>query len=299
MDILSDNLDISTSTPQVLIFTETWLSPDISDSELCLTNYRIYRSDRHNRRGGGVLLAVKNTINSSFVCKYTYKASEHLAVKLDQLNLIIFVSYISPHTSPLLHNNDFFYIYCNFSKFVIETLDSLNQPNLRTVLVGDYNLSGICWLTTDRNLLFQTPVKPNINKLIKNSASTLCHLCSFLNLHQFFNNHSNKRYTLDLIFLPDSHLKINFMPFSNLLPEDAMHHECKFFIIENYIVKENSEKFEYYDFKSANYDELNHFLRSTDWSRIYCTDFNSSIQEFYKIIFEAIHKFVPRKVPQT
>lgn len=75
METLSDNLDISTFSPEILVFTETWLSPDIINSELFLNNYRVYRTDRVNRRGGGVLLAMKKSISSSFVNSYCYKAS--------------------------------------------------------------------------------------------------------------------------------------------------------------------------------------------------------------------------------
>lgn len=50
----------------IIILTETWLSPDISASEFGFTGFQIIRLDRnHNNstslRGGGVLIAIKNT----------------------------------------------------------------------------------------------------------------------------------------------------------------------------------------------------------------------------------------------
>ena len=41
--------------------TESWLNPDVSDSELLIDfpGYNIYRSDRENRLGGGVCIFVR------------------------------------------------------------------------------------------------------------------------------------------------------------------------------------------------------------------------------------------------
>lgn len=52
----------------IIIFTETWLTPDISDNELGFTGFQVIRLDRnHNNstslQGGGVLIAIKNTFN--------------------------------------------------------------------------------------------------------------------------------------------------------------------------------------------------------------------------------------------
>ena len=44
--------------------TETWLIKAVLDSEINIPNYTIFRNDRNNRRGGGVLLGCHN----AFVC---------------------------------------------------------------------------------------------------------------------------------------------------------------------------------------------------------------------------------------
>ncbi|XP_072014285.1 rotatin-like [Amphiura filiformis] len=48
---------IQTSSPSICALTETWLNDSIPNS-VVLQNYSIFRSDRPNRRGGGVLLAL-------------------------------------------------------------------------------------------------------------------------------------------------------------------------------------------------------------------------------------------------
>ena len=49
--------------PDIIIGTETWLSPEINNAELLLDKYNIYRKDRSGKRGGGVLLAVNKHID--------------------------------------------------------------------------------------------------------------------------------------------------------------------------------------------------------------------------------------------
>ena len=41
---------------------ESWANTDISDAELGLTGYVMFRKDRIGRRGGGVILYVKKQI---------------------------------------------------------------------------------------------------------------------------------------------------------------------------------------------------------------------------------------------
>ena len=55
--------------PDILIGTETWLDPNIKDSEIFPSGYRLHRKNRVTTSGGGVLIAVKNEYNSEDVPK--------------------------------------------------------------------------------------------------------------------------------------------------------------------------------------------------------------------------------------
>ena len=49
--------------PHIIIeITESWANDDITDAELGLEGYVMFRKDRMGRRGGGVLLYIKETI---------------------------------------------------------------------------------------------------------------------------------------------------------------------------------------------------------------------------------------------
>ncbi|EDW34916.1 GL14104 [Drosophila persimilis] len=48
----------------VIVFTETWLKPDILSSEVLAGRYTTFRKDRSSRRAGGVLIAVDSYVTS-------------------------------------------------------------------------------------------------------------------------------------------------------------------------------------------------------------------------------------------
>ena len=50
--------------PHIIGITESWANTDIKDAELGLTGYVMFRRDRIGRRGGGIILYVKESIQA-------------------------------------------------------------------------------------------------------------------------------------------------------------------------------------------------------------------------------------------
>ena len=48
----------------VIGITESWAIKDIVDAELALTSYVMFRKDRRERRAGGVILYIKESIQA-------------------------------------------------------------------------------------------------------------------------------------------------------------------------------------------------------------------------------------------
>ena len=48
----------------IIRITESWATTDISDVELGLTRYVMFRKDRIGRNGGGVILYIKESIQA-------------------------------------------------------------------------------------------------------------------------------------------------------------------------------------------------------------------------------------------
>ena len=56
------NIMVDVIKPHIIGITESWANNDITDAELGLESYAMFRKDRAGRRGGGVLLYIKDTI---------------------------------------------------------------------------------------------------------------------------------------------------------------------------------------------------------------------------------------------
>ena len=58
------NIMVEDINPHIIDITESWAIKDISDAELGLTGYIMFRRDRIRRRGGGVILYIKESIQA-------------------------------------------------------------------------------------------------------------------------------------------------------------------------------------------------------------------------------------------
>ena len=50
---------------------ESWLSDEVLDSEISLTNYQLHRLDR-NRHGGGTIIYIHNNLTTELITKGAY-----------------------------------------------------------------------------------------------------------------------------------------------------------------------------------------------------------------------------------
>lgn len=71
----------------VVCISETWLNPDITNRMVHLPGFNLFRNDRYSdgvhRRGGGVVICVKNDINAKIVgCSGSSREIEFLFVDL-------------------------------------------------------------------------------------------------------------------------------------------------------------------------------------------------------------------------
>ena len=58
------NIMVEDIDPHIIGITESWATPDISDAELGMAGYVMFRKDRLGRRGGGVILYIKESIQA-------------------------------------------------------------------------------------------------------------------------------------------------------------------------------------------------------------------------------------------
>lgn len=104
LQLLYEN--ISYSQYDIVVLNETWLTHDMDSAELRLFDYDVYRKDRSREtsdfsRGGGVLIAVRKTITSSFLS--VGGGVEHLFVKIDLDGgdgYVLATAYLPPRSTP-------------------------------------------------------------------------------------------------------------------------------------------------------------------------------------------------------
>uniref|UniRef100_A0A2H1WP78 SFRICE_018476 n=1 Tax=Spodoptera frugiperda TaxID=7108 RepID=A0A2H1WP78_SPOFR len=124
MNILSFSYD-------VIVLTETWLIPDISDSEYIDDRYLVFRSDRdrsatEKRDGGGVLIAILRSLRpTNFFTHLARTDFEHVLVQLPASHPtkrhIISAAYIPPRSPGDLYSSHFDMLQDIFSDVSTDT----------------------------------------------------------------------------------------------------------------------------------------------------------------------------------
>lgn len=126
-DIIS-NL-VSSSCSNLLILTETWLTGDITDSEVLadLPNFQLFRNDRKGTRGGGVLVAVDQNISCTSVSTMSDLEILWLKCHAAPYSILLGVCYRPPHSTP-----DFSFKLNNILSEI-----TTKHPNMHVILFGD------------------------------------------------------------------------------------------------------------------------------------------------------------------
>ncbi|KAL1399024.1 hypothetical protein pipiens_002286 [Culex pipiens pipiens] len=255
-------LALASSDYDVIALTETWLSDDIVDAELS-PNYTIFRQDRSartsdRRRGGGVLIAVRNSPVHACtrVVSEGYEHLEQVAVRVKVHNhhILVCCIYIRPNSDPD--------IYVSHGAAVQELLD-LSTHDDSVIVTGDYNLPHLSWYFDD-DLNCLIPLNASSEQelaLTENVISTgLQQVCSLTNV--------NGR-TLDLAFVNDVNSVELIEPPTPILKTDRHH---KAFVLKAVFYAGASESsplpgFEP-DFSNCDYVRVSEALNSVDWDTL-------------------------------
>ena len=114
--------------------TATWLTDDVLYSELSIPNYTIFRKDRMNRHGGGVLLGCHNTFEYRRRPDFEQDNLELLEVRLSSRNKVLLGNFYRVPDSgaqPL--------------EALADTLTNVSHQYNHICIVGDFNLPSLQW----------------------------------------------------------------------------------------------------------------------------------------------------------
>ena len=145
---------VSSSKPDVIAVTETWLSPTVPDGALLLPDFdSIVRADRTSshasnasiasstkRRGGGVLLLLRNSIQYSIRDDLrTWSESIWVEIQLRSSSPLIVGCFYRPPDSQV----------SAFSDSLDLSFSRLDISRTKVLLVGDFNAKSPSWLSSD------------------------------------------------------------------------------------------------------------------------------------------------------
>ena len=109
--------------------TETHLNDSILDAEINIENYEVLRSDRIERKQGGVALYLHHTLSIDESKKFSDKYTEAIMTFLKKSNIVIIIAYRAPNTPVKSFKN------------MIDTVKTFCKEHERSdiLVLGDFN----------------------------------------------------------------------------------------------------------------------------------------------------------------
>jgi hypothetical protein len=121
--------------PDIIAITETWLHNEISDAELCLPGMELFRTDRHNRQGGGVALYMRENLKAQDLTPSAFEAcpeSLWKCIDLHGTKLLLGCIYRPPDSTA---SNDL---------LILQALhEAASHANTNLLIIGDFNLKSL------------------------------------------------------------------------------------------------------------------------------------------------------------
>ena len=275
---------------------ETRLDGTIDSSEVFPPNFSVYRCDRSidteskqkifKTHGGGVLIAVENTLKSQLVSTGEHYGAEQVCVMLPlkDRNIYLVELYIRPDSPVAVY------------KANMESLQEI-ASNLRAedilIVSGDFNLSNLDWYTDENDDAdIAIPISASSEKEI--IILDACHEMGLMQINQIGNENG---VMLDLIWTNCTDTVNCSENKYHLLKKESHHraYEIKVSDIES-SQSELTSNFSYRDFTNANYEAINEKLNNIDWSNIFSGNvLDSHVNKFYELIHSVISSNVELK----
>lgn len=239
--------------------------------------YSVYRTDRLIQVGGGVLIAIHNSIPSSlidlsagdmeFVCTCLF---------MNDFKIFITCSYIPP-------NSDIG-VYMQHLQ-LLQNIVGQATSNDSILVLGDFNVPSVLWT-----------VCPDTGGLVASSLGnyeTFFHSLSEMCLNQFNTIVNMNGRLLDLVFCNVSDFTFGRTdPF--VLPEDS--HHPTLYITFNYDTPasfyDNDKQTRCLDFKRTNFRSLHYLLSGIVWPSFTVKPVNA-FDKFYSLINDCLTESVP------
>ena len=287
-----------------IAITETHLDQNVLTAEIDIDNYQIFRSDRADRKCGGVALYVKESYGSCEEGKFSNGTCECLVVRVEKIKTIIITCYRPPNCS--LADFD------EVLTFINEHISKVNQNTHSIIFNGDFNLPFIQWTQSDcRDDVGSYTIGngSGVTLADKAQAEKLLDLTDNSFLTQIVDRPTRKKNILDLCFV-SAHENVKCMEVNDTAISD---HRLVEITLDGKVASDSNthsigmnkhlESFRELNFynKKVNWNQINENLLNENWHHL-IIESASSVQEaksnFDKILLKHCQKNVPRKRSQ-
>ena len=275
-------------SPDVIVLNETWLKPSIKNKEIIPGNhYKIFRNDRSpdshpidpqnpnkfKRNGGGVMIAVKEGLNlNPKLVKVTCKA-EVLSVELTLPNKKKICISTLYRVGTLGRDN-----FSRIQEYYNEMYRRCKYKQI--YIIGDLNLESVNWNSYSSSNAIQ---------------SLVLELFQDLGLTQLINTPTHIHKNILDILLTDSPHIVHHLVIHDPGEHVKSDHSPISFNINIYIKKKKMSRRYTFNFKKANWINLNNDLFRVDWdSLLNYNDIHSSWECFKTKFLSICEKHIPK-----
>ena len=269
-----------------IALTESWLKPEITEAQLTIEGFNIFRCDRQKSQHGGVLLYINNNIIIDGTETYDDDKCEAV-VCISKLSSCIFCCLYRPPTAPPSSFNG----VLKFLEDFIMQHDPLSKFNL--LLFGDFNLPNLKWDICDA-------FRYSTN--IDNAYNIFGKFMDRLFLSQYVKESTRGKNILDLFLTNDSNF-VHLVQSTDIQISD--HNLITIFtdFFKNLDTESNTAcnntvettlDFSIFNFAKANVQQIDRAFAELDWDTIIS---NTSIDDFPEmfnyLVFSVLKQHCP------
>lgn len=264
----------------ILMISETSLCEGILSSEVLSERYTIYRRDRVTETvGGGVMIAVRSSLQSARISVPHDDCEElYVSVSIGNRIFIFCCLYIPPRSGSAVYLNH------------VTNIEDITQryPGCNVCSAGDFNLPKTSWT-------YSVSEQCAVPYSVSYRESEFCDnmiFCGFMQNSTVPNEYNGS--TLDLVWTNKEPVVVVKSDYCFVKP-DVYHPPIEFNLSYkqdgNNMFLDNAWK---YDFKRANFDDINEFLGSVDWDTLFSEfeNIDDCVAELYWRLYAAVDKYV-------
>ena len=262
---------VVTESPDVICIVETWLSSEILDNEIAISDYQIFRRDR-DRHGGGVMIYVHSCLAVDL----------HVCVpNIEFISISVSVSKVAPKFCIALYYRPPSASVDCFD-YLSRTLCNLNPSSFnKFILVGDFNVNFFCTHSHLYSNLMYSLTPFNLIQIVK------------------FGTHINRSSVslLDLIFVSAA----SFLYSCSALPPlgNSDHIGLQLLVQVKNLKRKQGNQHILWNYNQGDFAKAKRMINATNWDQLFSTDMNISLQNWQSEFLHIMEACIPKSRPSS